>query len=173
LGYVGSLEDRVDWRLLARVSVEFPHASIIVLGRPWKKRRGHAGDHAEYRRCIARPNVHAIGWRPQETVPLYNRAFDVCLIPYRTDHPFNRVCSPTKIMDYMGTGRPIVSTDVPECRLYDHLFHVAATQREFLGAIRAILDARSDDGRAALRLDWARANTCAKVADRLLDMLAV
>ena len=38
----------------------------------------------------------------------YNRAFDVCLIPYRADHPFNRACCPTKIMDYMGSGRPIV-----------------------------------------------------------------
>jgi glycosyltransferase involved in cell wall biosynthesis len=173
LGYIGTLEDRVDWQLLTRVSGEYPRASIIILGRPWTKWRGHAGEHADYLRCLARPNVHAIGWRPQETLPLYNCAFDVCLIPYRTDHPFNRVCSPTKIMDYMGTGRPIVSTDIPECQLYDHLFHVAASDREFIDAIRTILAARSDDGRAAMRLDWARANTCQKVADRLLDLLPV
>ena len=59
-------------------------------------------------------------------------------------------------MDYMGTGRPIVSTALPECRLYDHLFHVAAGADEFVAAVRAILDARSDDGRAGQRFDWAR-----------------
>ena len=169
LGYVGTLEDRVDWRLLTRVSEAFPRASVVVVGKPGPRRR--AAWWADRQRCLSRPNVHALGWRPQGAIPEYNRAFDVCLIPYRTDHPFNRVCSPTKIMDYMGTGRPIVSTALPECRLYDHLFHVADGDAEFIDAVRAILDARSDDGRAARRLDWARANTCRKVADRLLDWL--
>ena len=33
LGYIGSLEDRVDWELMDRLSGEFPHASIVVVGR--------------------------------------------------------------------------------------------------------------------------------------------
>jgi glycosyltransferase involved in cell wall biosynthesis len=169
LGYVGSLEDRVDWSLLTRLAEAFPRASVVIVGRPVSRRR--AAWYDDYRRCLAQPNVHALGWRPQELIHQYNRSFDVCLIPYRTDHPFNRACSPTKIMDYMGTGRPIVSTDVPECQLYDHLFHVAASTDDFIAAVRAILEAQSDDGRALLRYDWARANTCRKVAERLLSWL--
>jgi hypothetical protein len=95
----------------------------------------------------------------------------VCLIPYRTDHPFNKVCSPTKIMDYMGTGRPIVSTALPECRLYEGLFHVASSNDEFIAAVGSILASGSDDGRSSLRFDWARANTCGHVVERLLDWL--
>jgi hypothetical protein len=169
LGYVGSLEDRVDWRLLTRLSEALPRASIVILGRPVARRQGAWYD--DYRRCLARSNVHALGWRPQELIHHYNRAFDVCLIPYRTDHPFNRACSPTKIMDYMGTGRPIVSTALPECQLYDHLFHVADDAEDFVTSVRAILDAHSDDGRAGQRFDWARANTCRRVVDRLLSWL--
>ena len=74
-------------------------------------------------------------------------------------------------MDYMGTGRPIVSTAVPECQLYDHLFHVAADVEDFIASVRAILDAHSDDGRSRQRFDWARANTCRRVVDRLLSWL--
>jgi hypothetical protein len=169
LGYVGSLEDRVDWSLLTRLSEALPRASIVILGRPATRR--HGAWYEEYRRCLARHNVHALGWRSQELIHHYNRAFDVCLIPYRTDHPFNRACSPTKIMDYMGTGRPIVSTALPECQLYDQLFHVAATPEDFVASVRGILDAHSDDGRATLRFDWARANTCRRVVDRLLSWL--
>jgi glycosyltransferase involved in cell wall biosynthesis len=171
IGYVGTLEDRVDWGLLTRISEAFPRASVVVVGRPVPRPQRQGAWFADCARCLSRPNVHALGWRPQESIPLYNRSFDVCLIPYRTDHPFNRACSPTKIMDYMGTGRPIVATALPECRLYDRLFHVAATDAEFLGAVATILEARSDDGRAAERFDWARANTCQKVVDRLLDWL--
>ena len=169
LGYVGSMEGRVDWELMDRLSREFPAASIVVLGRtgpevaqPWWEACA---------RFLARPNVHAIGWRPQEALPAYYQAFDVSLIPYRVDHPFNRACSPTKIMDAMGSGRPIVATAIPECRLHAERFHVAEDAGEFLGAVREILDRDSDDGRAALRHAYAVANSCRGVGERLLDLI--
>lgn len=169
LGYVGTLEDRVDWELLDRLSEAFAPASLVLIGRLERARsRGWA---AARRRCLARPNVHAMGWRPQAELDRYNRAFDVCLIPYRADHPFNRVCCPTKIMDYMGSGRPIVSTDLPECRLYADLFDVAADADGFLGAVQARLAA--GDGRAARRFAWAQANTCQRVAERFLSWLPI
>jgi glycosyltransferase involved in cell wall biosynthesis len=169
LGYVGTLEDRVDWALLTRLSEAIPQASIVVIGKRGPQRRG--AWQADCQRFLARPNVHALGWRSQESIHEYNRAFDVCLIPYRGDHPFNRVCSPTKIMDYMGTGRPIVSTALPECQLYNHLFHVASSNDEFIASVRSILAQASDDGRSLQRYEWARANTCQRVVERLLSWL--
>ena len=169
LGYIGSLEDRVDWELMDGISEAFPDASIVVVGRvrdpvaePW-------WDHCS--RFLARPNVHALGWRPQEALAHYYQAFDVCLIPYRIDHPFNRVCNPTKIMDAMGTGRPMVATAIPECRLHAERFHVVETGAEFIEAIRQILEHGSDDGRAALRHAYAMANTCHGIGERILDLI--
>ena len=171
LGYVGSLDGRVDWRLLTRLSETFPRASVVLVGKPGPD----PGDGSVWsnarRECLARPNVHALGWRPQGTIPLFNRAFDVCLIPYDTCHPFNRVCSPTKIMDCMATGRPVVTTAVPECRLYDELFHVADGPDAFLSAVRSVLDSGSDDGLAGARHEHAIQNTCARVAERMLDWI--
>ena len=169
IGYVGTLEDRVDWALLDRLAVELPHATLVLIGRIARGRPG--AWQLDARRCLARPNVRSLGWRPQETLGAYNRAFDVCLIPYRTDHPFNRVCCPTKIMDYLATGRPVVSTSLPECRLYEGLFEVAETPDEFIESVRAILDAGSDDGRAEVRHEWAASNTCERVAERFLEWL--
>lgn len=170
LGYIGSMEDRVDWTLLARLADALPRASLVLIGRPAPE--GQGGLWVEdYRRCVARSNVHVLGWRSQGSLADYYRAFDVNLIPYRADHAFNRACCPTKIMDGMGCGRPIVSTDLPECRLHADLFDVATDLDGFLDAVRAILDLGSDDGRAALRHDHARRNTCAAVVHRLLDML--
>src|SRR5262249_34502069 len=114
----------------------------------------------------------ALGWRPQEALGRYYQAFDVTLIPYRLDHPFNRACNPTKIMDAMGSGRPIVATAIPECRLHVERFHVAEDSDEFLAAIGQIRDQRSDDGRAALRHAFAVANTCHGVGERILDLIS-
>jgi teichuronic acid biosynthesis glycosyltransferase TuaH len=170
LGYIGSLEDRVDWELLDRLSRELPEASVVVVGRvrdpvaePWWECCA---------RFLSRPNVHALGWRPQDALPLYYQAFDAVLIPYRLDHPFNRVCNPTKIMDAMGSGRPIVATAIPECRLHAERFDVAGDGDEFIEIVRRIVDSGSDDGRAALRHAFAVANSCHAVGDRILQLLS-
>ncbi|QDV33552.1 glycosyltransferase [Tautonia plasticadhaerens] len=169
LGYVGGLEERLDWHLLDRVAEEFPDASLVLIGRVPALDSGPWCDHA--RRCLGRPNVHAVGFRPQETLGAYIRAFDACLIPYRADHPFNRACCPTKLMDYMGSGRPIVSTDLPECRLHAGRIEVASDADDALGAIASLRFSHFDDGRERARIEHARANTCRAVADRLLDRI--
>jgi teichuronic acid biosynthesis glycosyltransferase TuaH len=169
LGYVGSLEDRVDWELMDKLSTDFPGASIVVVGRvrdrlasPWWEACS---------RFLARPNVYALGWRGQEEVARYYQSFDVCLIPYATDHPFNRACNPTKIMDAMGSGRPIVATALPECRLHSDRFHVVENGEGFTAAVREILDRHSDDGRAQLRHAYAAAHTCRSMGERIVDLL--
>ena len=71
LGYIGSMEDRVDWELMDRLSLAFPEASIVVVGRsrpavdaPWWEVSA---------RFLARPNVHAIGWRRRSRSPAITR----------------------------------------------------------------------------------------------------
>jgi glycosyltransferase involved in cell wall biosynthesis len=169
LGYVGSMEGRTDWGLMVRLSDALPAASIVLVGRP-----PAATAQPWYKACaraLARPNVHAVGWQPQATLPAYYQAFDVILIPYLREHPFNRACSPTKIMDGMGSGRPIVATAIPECRLYSELFDVAEDPDAFIAATRAIVENGSDDGRACRRHRHATEHSCERVAEAVLRLL--
>lgn len=168
IGYVGTLGDRLDWSLMTRIAKTNPTASIVLVGSLGPD--GEAPWQSERKACLSSPNVHAIGWRAQGSIDAYNRSFDLGLIPYRVDHPFNVACCPTKIMDYMATGRPVVSTDLPECRLYSDLFDVVEPDR-FAEAVGARLAQGPDDGRAALRLEHARENSCRAVAERLLDWI--
>jgi glycosyltransferase involved in cell wall biosynthesis len=169
LGYVGSLEGRIDWELMDKLSTRFPGASIVVVGHvrdavnsSWREAR---------ERFLSRPNVHALGWRPQHEIARYYQAFDVCLIPYHVNHPFNRACNPTKIMDAMGSGRPIVATALPECRLHADRFSVVENDDEFIGVVGNILASHSDDGRAAMRHSYALAHTCQGMGERILDLI--
>ena len=171
LGYVGSIGPRLDWPLMKRLSEAFPRASVVVVGEnpPFSRHREPwFMDSAEF---SAMPNVHTIGWRPQAELPRYYEAFDVILIPYSQDNRFNRACSPAKIMDGLGSGRPIVATAIPECRLYGHLFDVAEEAGEFVAAVQSIIAAGSDDGKAGLRHAHAREHSCHLVADRVLQLL--
>jgi glycosyltransferase involved in cell wall biosynthesis len=171
LGFVGSLEDRLDWRLLDRLACELPHASIVLIGDRPRTDRIEERWIEDVRKLETRPNVRFLGRRANDQIARYIQAFDICLIPYRVDHPFNLACCPTKIIDYMGTGRPIVSTALPECLLYREYFDVADDADAFIAAARSILESGSDDGRGIARAEHARANTCEKVVERLLDRL--
>jgi glycosyltransferase involved in cell wall biosynthesis len=171
LGYVGSVEGRVDWPLMRRLGEAFPDASLVIVGRPPLPGRRPPSWHDEWRALAERPNVHALGWRDQAELPAYYAAFDVSLIPYRIDDPFNRACSPTKIMDGMGSGRPIVATALPECRLYTDLFEVAEDHEAFLEAVASLIRRGSDDGRAGARHEFARAHSCGKVVERILRLI--
>ena len=168
LGFVGSLEDRIDWPLLDRLAVARPDCSIVLIGSTRSAGRGAWLE--DRRRCLARPNVHPIGFRPQSELGSYLRAFDICLIPYQIDHPFNVACSPTKIADYLGTGRPIVATALPECRSHDDLFEVAEDTEEFLQAINRTL-VHVERTQSERRYRFAVANSCRRVAHRLVDWL--
>lgn len=168
LGFAGWLEDRVDWKLLSHLARAFPGGSLLLVGKiqpdkgtDWERDRAA---------CLALPNVHAVGWKSQEEIAAYNQSFDVALIPYLAAHPFNQQCSPTKIMDVMGTGRPTVSTDLPECKLYSHLFDVVGTPEEFVEAARRLI--RDGDGdRPAVRRAYAAEHSCRKQLERLLSWL--
>ncbi len=171
LGYVGSIGPRVDWRLMTRLSEAFPLASLVVVGdrpHPRRKKEPWFGDWLGF---ASRANVHHTGPRSQDQLPLYYQAFDVNLIPYVQDHPFNRACCPTKIADGLGSGRPMVATAIPECRLSAHLFDVAENADAFVDAVQFILAHGSDDGRCGLRHEHAREHTCRATAASILRLL--
>ena len=130
LGYIGSLEDRVDWELMDRLSRTFPTRrsswwAACAMPSPSPGGRPARGS------CHGPTSTPWAGG-PRRRCRSYYQSFDVCLIPYRIDHPFNRACNPTKIMDAMGSGRPIVATAIPECRLHAERFHVAENDDEFI-----------------------------------------
>jgi glycosyltransferase involved in cell wall biosynthesis len=150
LGFVGSLEDRLDWVLLHRLARAFPTGTVVLIGRRPTPPRSAAWA-VDCQAVLAQPNVRLLGWRnPPEVAELLS-SLDVCLIPYRTDDAFNRACSPTKLVDYMASTRPVVATDLPECRLYTHLFHVANSHEQFVAQVKEIVRSGSDDGRSTLR----------------------
>ncbi len=52
--------------------------------------------------------VQILPWQPRNTIPLYVRASDILVIPTSGGLPGN---SPTKIFEYLGSGRPIVAAN--------------------------------------------------------------
>ena len=115
LTYVGSLAPWVNFELLEHLATARPGWSLVLVGP-----RPAVTPARTLRRLQRHANVHVLGEQPYGRLPEFYRASDVLLLPFLTNR--NRLYSdPTKIYEYLATGLPIVSTDIPSARVWGDL----------------------------------------------------
>jgi glycosyltransferase involved in cell wall biosynthesis len=130
LGYIGVVDERVDYDLLAKLADHNPDWSLAIVGPHAKV------DPAEFPQ---RDNLHFLGGRDYSQLPAYAKAFDVCMMPFAKNEATEYI-NPTKALEYMATGTPIVSTDVEDVVLqFSDVVEIATTHDEFIeGCERAV-----------------------------------
>jgi glycosyltransferase involved in cell wall biosynthesis len=111
------------------------------------------------------PNVHLLGNKPHAELPRYCRGFDVGIIPYRLGDPRMQSVNPLKLREYLASGLPVVTVDLPEARQVDADALVAAGAEQFIAAIEQAMRTDNPDRRRA-RSDRMRSESWeARVAD--------
>jgi glycosyltransferase involved in cell wall biosynthesis len=103
IGFYGTLQDWVDYELIAAVARARPAWTIVLIGQ----------ELADTSPVHGLPNVHRLGRRRHDELPGYCKGFDVGWIPYRIDERMTFV-NPIKLREYLSAGLPVVSTAVPE-----------------------------------------------------------
>jgi hypothetical protein len=110
----------------------------------------------------------------QDQVPQYYWSFGVNWIPYATDHPFNEASCPTKIMDGLASGRPILSTAIPECLLYPDWITIARSASEAAHEIKTLIDCQFQEEprqHARQQVEFAGTQTWSTRGGQLVDLL--
>lgn len=103
LGYVGAVDERIDWPMVARLCAERPAWSVVFVGPL-----------VGLARCpVDAPNFLHVGGRPYAQLPSWLRGFDVALIPWVVND-LTSFMSPTKTPEYLAAGCPVVSTAIPD-----------------------------------------------------------
>jgi glycosyltransferase involved in cell wall biosynthesis len=156
-GYIGVVDERLDYELIARLAEANSGGSILMVG-PSTKVDPEALPH--------RSNIHWLGGRDYSLLPNYAKAFDVCLMPFALNEATEFI-NPTKALEYMATGIPIVSTPVRDVvRQFSDVVTIARTPEEFAAACsrNAVKPNRS----AVVRgLDLARNNSWESIVRKL------
>jgi glycosyltransferase involved in cell wall biosynthesis len=104
LGYFGVVDERMDYDLIGRLADANQHGSVVMIGPVLKVDRASLPERA---------NLHWLGQRSYADLPNYCKGFDVCLMPFALNEATEFI-NPTKALEYMATGRPIVSTAVAD-----------------------------------------------------------
>jgi len=114
IGYVGNLYPGRGIELIVELAARLPAYDFELVG-------GSPADLATWRARAQLPNLTLAGFvRPAELAERYRR-FDIVLMPYPRSgisvasgaNDTSRWCSPMKMFEYMASGAPIVSSDLP------------------------------------------------------------
>lgn len=158
VGYVGTLSDRVDWNLFEIVANRLEQVEFHVVGNlcsdsglvdlKWYRARA---------RVFKLPNVVFHGPVRQDAVYTHYWRYSVNWMPYDVKNALNIASCPTKLMDALASGRPFVSTDIPESHLYHPFVRCASNADE---CVYAIVDAlRAPEKDISAQLEFSRKNT--------------
>jgi glycosyltransferase involved in cell wall biosynthesis len=103
-GYVGVLDERIDLELLGALAAELPDWTLRMVGPVCKI------DPAD---LPTGGNLEYPGQVSYADLPAVMAGFDVALMPFALNDA-TRAISPTKTLEYLAAGLPVVSTRVPD-----------------------------------------------------------
>ena len=143
--YAGWLRDRIDYDLLRYVVDASPDVTFVLVG---------GGHDIAARELGQRANVVLMGPRSGSSLPSLLAGADVALVPHTVDATTEGM-TPDKVIHYLASGLPVVSTAVAGVRTMPAgLVSVAKDAAEFSAKLRASVEENDVDrasGRARRR----------------------
>lgn len=141
LGFFGVIDERMDLALIDALARARPDWHIVMVGPVVKIDPARLPNH---------PNLHYFGQRGYDQLPSYLAGWDVCLLPFARNDS-TRYISPTKTLEYMAAGKPIVSTPIADVAgPYGDIVYLADTAEQLVAACERAL--REEPAERARRL---------------------
>lgn len=142
IGFYGVIDERIDFDLVAGIADLRPEWTILMIG-PLAK--------IEESDLPRRANIHYPGMRTYDQLPAYLARFDAAILPFALNEA-TRFISPTKTLEYLSGGKPVVSTAIKDViDLYGHVVEIASNPEEFVQAIEYLWNEPSQIRQARAR----------------------
>jgi glycosyltransferase involved in cell wall biosynthesis len=154
VGYLGSLDERIDYDLLESIIIRMPYRKFVFVGRinsPEAERLRHLG------------NVELVGSQPASSLPSWLQGFGVCMIPF-LKNDLTAGIYPLKINEYFAAGKPVVTTDFGDIDDFRLLVSIADSVEDF---VRALDNALEDNGNEMRRVAFAHGNSWSRKASEM------
>lgn len=155
LGYVGSVNQKLDLGLVAHLARARPDWHWVIIG---PEGLYDAPTRAAREDCRTLANVYFLGNQPRDLLPACMAALDVGLLCYRSGTWMDGAY-PLKLSEYLACGLPVVSSDLAEVRPMQNVLTIARSPADWEAAIGAALAGKAPgtvaERRAlATQYDW-------------------
>lgn len=134
IGYHGALAEWIDYDLLRAIADAGMYELVLI---------GHEHDQAFAASALKdHPKVHFLGSKTYFELNAYAIHYDIAILPFKKTE-LTQAVSPVKIFEYMAARKPIVSTDLRECRKYQSCL-VAESRAGFMTQLKRAAELRTD-----------------------------
>lgn len=137
IGYVGGVHKWVDQNLIRETAERFCEYSFIFIG-PIQ---------SDISMLSSLKNIHFLGQKDHERLPLFIKYFDACIIPYLITE-YTKNVYPTKLNEYLAMGKPVISTYLPEVisfnREFGDIVHIAEDNEKFIKHVNAVISENNE-----------------------------
>ena len=160
IGYYGTISDRLNKEIIKMLSKEIPEANIVLIG-PVQSSFGE---------IIKASNIHYLGLKPHDELPLYLKYFDVCILPFNLDEGTKSI-NPVKLLEYLSGGKIVISTPIPDIvRFYSDIVFIENSVTLFVKRVKEQLN-NPDISRIKKGIEFAKNKSWIAMTNRMLEMM--
>ena len=161
LGWFGVVDERVDYIMVGEMARMRPEWSFAMVG-PVVKVDPNLLPHY--------PNLYWLGGRDYSVLPNYCAAFDVNMMCFAINAATQYI-NPTKALEYLATGKPIISTGVKDViTQYSDLVSIVKTAEEFVFAAEDAMK-KPDKARLARGIEKAQRSSWESTVKTMQDLI--
>lgn len=163
IGYYGALAKWFDYELIEKVAKKHEDWNILLIGIDYDK------EFAKYDYFNYLDNVKYIGPVDYKELIKYGNCCTVLTIPFLINE-ITLSTSPVKVFEYMSMEKPIVTTDLPECRKYKSVL-IGKDHSDFIKKLELAIENKDDSTYKEILRKEAKENTWSHKVKEILDFL--
>ncbi len=159
VGYYGAVAEWMDYGLLQAIA-NTGRYRVVLLGISYDGTFERSG-------LGTNENIYFLGKKDYAVLPSYAAHFDVCIIPFICNE-LTASTSPVKLFEYMAAEKPIVTTELTECKKYSSVL-CASNHDEFIRMLDKAVELSDNEEYKKLLKKEALENTWHSKCKELLD----
>ena len=162
IGYYGALAKWFDYELINKLAKKHKDYAIVLIG--------HNYDFSIYQsKILNNSNVFYLGKVNYYKLIDYSKHFDLLTIPFLIND-ITESTSPIKLFEYMAIKKPILTTDLRECRKYKSAI-IGKDHDDFLNKVDYAINLINDDKYIKLEEKEADENSWKNKCNEILTLI--
>ena len=158
--YYGALAKWFDYDLVKKIAATGRY-SVVLFGIKY--------DEAFDENIHGEENIYFLGPRDYTCLKEYAKHCDILTIPFQINN-ITRATSPVKLFEYMALHKPIVTTDMKECRKYESVL-IGKDHEDFIRQLDRAMTLKENEAYIDLLDREARDNDWSMKAKRIIDLI--
>ena len=171
LGFVGGVNNRLDFELLIKLGKNNPQWNFAVWGPIQKPFIQKNRFERKLKTLLSLPNVTSGMSKNKREIPAIINGFDIGIIPYDVTQDFNKFCYPMKLFEYFYLGKPVIATPIEELKRFPKLVRIGNNYHEWEKIIKEILSKPWPKEYKKLQRKLAEENSWEKKVEKISEIL--